>query len=266
MKVPKRVEERIKTGLRRYKRILNSARSRDINEPDTRLIISDMLSEILGYDKYTEITTEFMIRGTFCDFAIKINDKVHFLIEVKRIGASLKEQYMKQALDYASNEGIDWVILTNGVDWQVYKVLFKKPIEKELVIDLNLLEASPRDPAVVNQLYLLCKEGVRKSAIDEFEASRQATDRFTIAALLQSEPMLKALKREIRKINRAVKIDTDHLRDILRDDIFKRDLTEDEKANIAMARVKRLERRRKKQVKKEKLALEDKEQEESVIE
>jgi len=246
MAVPKKVEERIKKGLKKYKRILESARARDINEADTRLIITDLLSELFGFDKFTDITSEYMIRGTFCDFVIKIKEKQYFLIEVKRIGIDLKEPHIKQALDYASNEGVDWVILTNGVVWQVYKVLFKKPIDKQLVVNINLLEASFRDTSTLEQLFLLCKEGVRKSAIDDFEASKQATDRYTISAILQTEPVLKSIRKEIRKINKVAKIEDEHLLNILKNEIFKRDLIEDKKAEKAMANVKRVNKKIKK--------------------
>ena len=37
-----------------------------------------------------------MIRGTFCDLAIKLDGTLAVLIEVKAIGLDLKEQYVKQ--------------------------------------------------------------------------------------------------------------------------------------------------------------------------
>jgi predicted type IV restriction endonuclease len=37
------------------------------------------------------------------------------------VGADLKESYVKQAVDYAANQGVDWVVLTNGTIWQIYK-------------------------------------------------------------------------------------------------------------------------------------------------
>lgn len=37
--------------------------TRDVNESDTCVIISDFLADVLGYDKYGEVTTEFAIRS-----------------------------------------------------------------------------------------------------------------------------------------------------------------------------------------------------------
>jgi len=71
--IPAKVAARLGAGLKRFQGILTTAKSRDVNESDTVIIIMDMLSEIFGYDKYSEVTSEHAIRGTFCDLAIKID-------------------------------------------------------------------------------------------------------------------------------------------------------------------------------------------------
>lgn len=61
--VPKRVMERLTTGIKRYQPILAAAKSRDVGEADTVTIIKDMLADVFGYDKYLEVTSEFSIRA-----------------------------------------------------------------------------------------------------------------------------------------------------------------------------------------------------------
>lgn len=80
---PKRFSDRIKQYLRKYNKILQSAKARDVNESDTAVIVSDMLTDLLGYDKYHDVTTEYAIHSTFCDLAIKSGNRVQYLIEVK---------------------------------------------------------------------------------------------------------------------------------------------------------------------------------------
>ena len=70
-----------------------------------------MLAAVFGYDKYSEVTSEFSIRGTYCDLATKLDGVVQTLIEVKAVGYDLKEAHTKQAIDYAANQGVDWVLL-----------------------------------------------------------------------------------------------------------------------------------------------------------
>ncbi len=143
-KPPKRASARIVVGLKRFQPILTSAQSRDVNESDTVVIMTDLLDELFGYDKFSEITSEHMIRSTYCDLAVKLNGELALLVEVKAIGLALKDQHIKQAVDYAANQGTDWVALTNGVHRQVYRVSFTKPIQRELVVDLDLLSLNPR--------------------------------------------------------------------------------------------------------------------------
>jgi hypothetical protein len=118
MSVPKRVEARIRSGLKKFTPILDAARKADRSEEDTVTIVRDVLAEVLGYDKYADITGEYQIRGTYCDLAVRVDDKVRFLIEVKAVDRTLKEAHLRQATDYAAKEGIEWVILTNGIEWR----------------------------------------------------------------------------------------------------------------------------------------------------
>src|SRR4051794_15588309 len=70
--IPARVNDRIVSGLKAFQPVIISAKSRDVNESDTVTITVDMLASIFGYDKYSEITSEHSIRGTYCDLAIKV--------------------------------------------------------------------------------------------------------------------------------------------------------------------------------------------------
>ena len=78
---------------------MTEAKNRDINESDTVVIVADMLADIFGYKKYIEITTEFAIRSTYVDLAVKVGQEVRFLIEAKAVGVALKDFHIKQAID-----------------------------------------------------------------------------------------------------------------------------------------------------------------------
>ena len=83
MAIPKKVADRVSAGLKRFKPVLESAKTRDVNESDTSMIVTDMLADVFGFDKYNDITREYAIRGTYCDLATKIDGKLQTLIEVK---------------------------------------------------------------------------------------------------------------------------------------------------------------------------------------
>ena len=51
MKMTKKTEDRIKSALPKFQKILSVAKDRDLNESDTVSIISDILADVFGYDK-----------------------------------------------------------------------------------------------------------------------------------------------------------------------------------------------------------------------
>jgi predicted type IV restriction endonuclease len=196
MAIPTKIAARLSLGLKRFQPIISSAKARDANESDTSMIVTDMMAELFGYDKYSEITKELAIRGTYCDLATKIEGKYQMLIEVKAVGIDLKESHVKQAVDYASNKGIEWVALTNANDWKVFKVIFSKPIDFEMVLDIDLLTLNFKNETHLESLFLLTRE-------------------------------------------RDVKVPLEDLRNVLIQDVLKREVIEGEKADIARKKVQK---------------------------
>lgn len=216
-----------------------AAKARDVGEADTVTIIKDILTDVFGYDKYTELTSEVAIRGTYCDLAIKIDGAIRMLIEIKAIGIELKDQHVKQAIDYASNQGIDWVILTNGISWRVYHLIFSKPIDQDLIVNIDFLNLNARNESDLDLLYLWCKEGWQRSVLDEYKTQKQALSRFFIGAMLQTTPVLEIIRRELRRISPDVRIDLDQLKDVLLNEVIKREVIEGEKADEAKKKITR---------------------------
>ena len=235
--LPKKVAERLVSGLKRYQPILAAAKARDVGETDTVTIIKDMLADVFGYDKYSELTSEYAIRGTFCDLAVKLDGKLSTLIEVKAIGIDLKEQHVKQAVDYAANQGVDWVLLTNGIRWCVYHVLFTRPIQTELVVDIDFSVLSARSDADIELLYLWCKEGWQRSALGDFHTQKQALSRFFLGAMVLSDSVLDVIRRELRRVSPDVRIDTEQIRSVLANEVIKREVMEGEKAEEAKKKI-----------------------------
>jgi hypothetical protein len=237
--IPKRVEDRLIAGIRKFQPVLALAKSKDVNESDTVVMLNDLLAEVFGYAKYFEVTSEFAIRGTYCDLAIKLDNKIAVLIEAKAIGHELKDQHVKQAIDYAANQGVDWVVLTNASHWRIYKVIFGKPIDQDLVCEFDFLSLDPKDENHLQLLFLLTKEGWVKSAVVEFSEQKQALSRFSVGAVLLGDLVLSAIRRELKRISPDVRIDVEQIRTVILQDVIKRDLVESDKfacAEKALAR------------------------------
>jgi hypothetical protein len=233
MALPKKVTERLIAGIKRYQPVLSAAKARDVGESDTVTIVVDMLADVFGYDKYSEITSEYAIRSTYCDLAIKIDGTLQTLIEVKAIGLDLKEHHVKQAVDYAANQGVDWVLLTNGINWRVYRLMFTKPISNDLVVDIDFCAMNTRTAADLELLYLWCKEGWQRSVLGDYHSQRQALSRFYVGAALLTDPVLDAVRRELRRVSPDVRIDTEQIRGVLANEVIKREVMEGDKATEA---------------------------------
>jgi len=237
--IPKRVADRLVRSVEKFQQILQLARDRDVNESDTVSIIKDMLAEVFGYDKYRDITSEFAVRGTYCDLAIKIENKVEYMIEAKAIGISLKDTHLRQAIEYGANNGVQWIILTNGVMWQVHSIRFEKPINSDLVCSINFMEIANKDEEHLHKLFLLCKEGLSKDAREEFHERLLVVNRFVLGALILGDEVLSIIRRELRKLSDGVLVDTDEISRVLSKEVLKRDIIEGEEAAKAQARVRR---------------------------
>ncbi|MDX2261091.1 MAG: type I restriction enzyme HsdR N-terminal domain-containing protein [Gemmatimonadales bacterium] len=242
-KIPAKVSDRLANGLKRFQPIIDGARARDVGEADTVTIVKDMLAEIFGYNKYTEITSEHLIRGTFCDLAVELDGKLAFLIEVKAAGLELKDSHVKQAVDYAANQGCEWVALTNAQRWQVFRVTFGKPIEHTLIADICIPNLSHRKGSDLEMLWLISREGWLKSHLDEYAAQQEALSRFTIGALLLTPGVLTVLRRELRRISPDAKIDIEQVETVLQMGVIKREVLEGEKAAGAKRLIARAAKR-----------------------
>ncbi len=240
MKVSKKTEDRIIASVPKFQKVLAIAKARDLNESDTVSVITDILAEVFGYEKYLEITSELAIRGTFCDLAVKIGDKIQYLIECKAIGTELKEAHLRQAVGYGANKGIQWIILTNGADWQIYRIRFEQPIAWDLVVRFDMSSGSVKDDKFREALYLVTKEGVEKCTREEVYERIQCVNRFVIGALLLSEPVITIVRRELKKLADGIRTEEAEIIAMIREGVLKRDILEGEESTSAFAKVAKL--------------------------
>ena len=237
MKIGKKTEERIKAGIAKFKKVLVVAKNRDLNESDTVAIINDMLAEVFGYEKYSEITSELMIRGTFCDLAIRLNDKFEngFLIECKRVGIELKEEHMRQAVNYGVNKGIQWVVLTNGLEWRLYRLKFDQPVTWDMIARFNWETIDPKCEQDIEKVFCLCKEGVEKGAREELFEKVQCVNRFVIGQLLLQDPVISVVRKELRKMADDISVEEDEIQKILLTGVLRRDIIDEEEPETQKA-------------------------------
>ncbi|MFQ5787363.1 MAG: type I restriction enzyme HsdR N-terminal domain-containing protein [Thermodesulfobacteriota bacterium] len=239
--IPKKTVERLNKTVGKFQKVLSAAKNRDVNEADTVSIIADMLAEVFGFDKYLEVTSEFAIRNTYCDLAIKANGKIQYIIEVKAVGLDLHQHHLRQAVEYGANHGVQWVVLTNGISWEIYRIRFEKPISTDLICSFNFLEINPKKVDNQEKLFLLCKKGLSSEAREGYYEYVQCVNRFMIGAIILGDATINTIKRELKKLSSGLKIENPEIEKILQSEVLKRDVLEGDEASKAKGRIKRLQ-------------------------
>lgn len=100
-------------------------------------------------------------------------------IEVKKLGRA--EDGVRQALSYAFQAGVPFVVLTDGKTWSFYLPAEEGSYEERRVFKLDLFERSPNEAAEVLQRYLLRGRVVSGEALTYARKEYQNQNRRAIA-------------------------------------------------------------------------------------
>lgn len=190
--------EQVREAIKRYTKPLHDLKARDANEGDTRLVVTDILCEGLDYDKFRDLTTEYMVKQDFADYGVRINKQLVAFMEVKRISQKLNERHLRQVQMYAVNEGIEWMVLTNGAVWQAYHLTGGLPIIINMAFEIDLL--GPESLEEKSELmFLLHREALKRRRIDESWKHRAATEPKALLELILSDTLLEQIRKEVKR-------------------------------------------------------------------
>lgn len=239
--------ERIKKGLRRMSNIVERALRDDYKEADTRKIVSDMLCECLGWDKFENVTAEQMINSRYADYVVKTDDEEVFVVEVKQIGLKLKETHLNQARQYAVDEGIDWCILTNGDEWQAFRTELqgKIPVTRH-VFTVRISDKDMKPAEKARLFYLFSEEANRKKEIEDYYQRRIALSGANLADQIFSDKVINQLRCSIKNATGQRLTNSEIAKALVRR-LFREDVVNDDH----MKAIKRMERAEKKPKKDE---------------
>lgn len=217
--------QRIQLGLKRFGPIIAQARSRSMNEADTRDIVKAILGDILGFDPFFEVTGEYSVKGQFADFAVKIEDQVRVFVEVKAIETKLEEKHLFQVIGYAANHGIEWAVLTNGDTWRIYRLFAGDSKRTEFVASVTLSDSNCPGPEKVEILFLISREGFRQNALGNHWENLQALHPQRVARCLIEDAVITAIRRELQRVAK-FRIADSAVRDVLLNSVIRGDLSD----------------------------------------
>lgn len=192
-------EKACEKALREYrKKFLTKKENLNADESTARLMVNSFLNNVLGYTLIDEIKTEYMIRGTYVDYVIQLNKKIQFVIEAKATSLDLNDRHLKQAVDYAANEGVEWAILTNGRYIELHRVIFEKPIRSQKIFSYDLSDLSVMKTAskhIVN----LTKRAVLKGELETYWKRFDALTEENMKKAIKSSEVIRTLRLQIKK-------------------------------------------------------------------
>lgn len=114
-------------------------------EADTRAKIVEPLLEQLGWSFVEdEVKVEYSIKfGTATsrvDYALLIDERPTVFVEAKALGSDLTSDDARQILDYGRHKGIEWCVLTNGKEVEIYNTKWGEDPKQALVDKVTLQE------------------------------------------------------------------------------------------------------------------------------
>jgi predicted transport protein len=125
------------------------------NEANTKALLIEPMLQALGWDTsdLSQVEREFRVfDNTSLDYALKIDGEPRLFVEAKGVAKDLSDRsFIAQAVNYANNEGVLWCVLTNGLSYRVYKTNEPVSMEKKLLFEVDLEEASDDGAADVAQ-------------------------------------------------------------------------------------------------------------------
>ena len=251
-KIPHKIQERIKAALRRFKPLLKAARERDAGRADTAMLALDLLSELFGYDRYSEITSELDNKESVFDFSIQTEGQPRMLVRVSPIGMAPDDRYLLATAQYAQMNGVDWIIMTNGIAWQVHHVedVGANAPETPVVLAFDLLQMQPGREAHLGTIHLLTREGHEKAGLSHFKLRLEMTNRHYLGAMVLSDAVVASVRRELQKLNPDLRVTPAELREnlakgVLRPDIVQSNETRSLMVHLQKVKEAELEERRK---------------------
>lgn len=188
----------IRKPLKKMLPYLIQAQADKLNEADTVQRLIKFFEDVLGYDPMSDISREAEMKKKFVDVVLKIEGVVRLLVEAKAADETLRDRHIEQAQSYASRNNYKWVLLTNGVVWNLYHLTFEEGIEYERAFSVDLSKSETLDEAM-GFLTLLHKQAMKKDELEDFWTRSRALSPLSIGKAILHERVLRLIRREIRK-------------------------------------------------------------------
>ena len=154
------------------------------------------------------MTSELDNREAIYDFAIHSGNSVAMLVRISPVCSAPDDRYLLATAQHALLHGVEWIVLTNSIGWQVHHVedTGKTRPETPIVLAFDLSHMQPGQDSHIETLFLLTREGHKSAGLNHFRLRLEVTNRHYLGAMMLSDPVVTAVRRELRKLNPGLQI------------------------------------------------------------
>lgn len=229
-KVPSKFKKSISQELKKFLPLINNlhAKGKQSSEDDARILLNDILSDALGYDKYNELRTEMREKNNRFDYVVKLldgpnsrkKDRFDFVIEAKAAHVKLRQDHVDQTLSYCLAKGMDFFFLTNAVKWQLYVVKHSKKNPSAQLIHEVDFSTSNSIESLAEEFYLFSKASYLNNDWKQVVQHAKATKVEDVVAVLLSDKIIKSVAKELSSIS-GIKVSSDAVKEVVENQIVK---------------------------------------------
>ena len=112
------------------------------------------------------------------------------------------------------------------MQWEMHRVSLEEKVHNERIFSIDFSDINVNKKDQHELLYLLCKRGVQNNLIGDYYEYRQSVNRYTIGALLVTDSVINAVRKELKKFKDGIKVDSDEIGEIIRSEVIKREVLE----------------------------------------
>lgn len=119
------------------------------DEYRTRIVLVDPVLSALGWDVTDpdRVRLEEKENGNAIDYVLAKPDKSAFAVVEAKASKTGLDTHRKQASGYAVAIGAEYVILTNGLRWEAWKIVAGTPRKENTIAEVNISTGDSKEVA-----------------------------------------------------------------------------------------------------------------------
>ncbi|MFQ5869892.1 MAG: Eco57I restriction-modification methylase domain-containing protein, partial [Candidatus Zixiibacteriota bacterium] len=159
-------------------------------EENVKIKLTLPLLQLLGYDPQKDMDFEHHVQNKRVDIALMFEDKPKLLVETKDLDENL-DKHVAKALDYAYTKGVEWLLLTNGVEIRLYKSFIEGvPPEDRKLFSTTLKELPKSFPSLAERISKENLKGAERISKDAEAVKENVTAKILIKDLTECKDRL----------------------------------------------------------------------------